>query len=144
MDADLQHSPSDLNKLLFEMKNGNFDFVIGSRFLNKSSNYAKSLKSIIRLLLSKIFIFIINTMFRLKVTDPLAGFFICKKKSLKNYKLLYKKGFKILLDYLIVNRGNLKIKEIPIKVNKRKYGESKLNLKIFLLFLKQCFFYFFK
>ena len=83
-------------------------------------------------------------MFRLKATDPLAGFFICKKKSLKNHKLLYKKGFKILLDYLVVNRGNLKIKEIPIKVNKRKYGESKLNLKIFLLFLKQCYFYFFK
>ena len=144
MDADLQHSPSDLNKLLFEMKNGNFDFVIGSRFLNQSSNYSKSLKSIIRLLLSKIFIFIINKMFRLKVTDPLAGFFICKKKSLKNNRLLYKRGFKILLDYLVVNRGNLKIKEIPIKVSKREYGESKLNLKIFLLFLKQCFFYFFK
>ena len=141
MDADLQHTPSDINKLYFEIKKKNLDLVIGSRFLKQSSNYSKSLKSIIRLCLSKIFIRTINFIFKLKVTDPLAGFFISKKKSLKNNKHLYKKGFKILLDYLIVNKKKLKVKDIPIKVSKRLHGNSKLNLKIFFLFLKQCYFY---
>ena len=50
-------------------------------------------------------------------------------------------GFKILLDYLIVNRKKFKIGDIPIKVNKRLHGNSKLNFKIFYLFLKQCYFY---
>lgn len=141
MDADLQHSPNDINKLYNEITKNNLDIVIGSRFLKNSSNYSKSIKSIIRLFLSKIFISLINLLFGLNVTDPLAGFFISKKKSLKNNKHLYKKGFKILLDYLIVNRKELKIKDIPIKVNKRLYGNSKLNFKIFYLFLKQCYFY---
>jgi dolichol-phosphate mannosyltransferase len=144
MDADLQHSPDDINKLYSEIKKSNLDFVIGSRFLSQSSNYSKSLKSIIRLFLSKIFIGMINILFGLNVSDPLAGFFICKKKSLKNNKLLYKRGFKILLDYLVVNKNKLKVKDIPIKVNKRLYGSSKLNIKIFLLFLKQCYFYLFR
>ncbi|MDC1127046.1 glycosyltransferase [Candidatus Pelagibacter sp.] len=141
MDADLQHSPSDINKLYNEITKNNLDIVIGSRFLKNSSNYSKSIKSIVRLSLSKIFISLINLLFGLNVTDPLAGFFISKKKSLKNNKHLYKKGFKILLDYLIVNRKELKTKDIPINVNKRLHGNSKLNLKIFYLFLKQCFFY---
>ena len=49
MDADLQHSPIDINKLFFEIKKNNQDFVVGSRFLSQSSNYSKSIKSIIRL-----------------------------------------------------------------------------------------------
>ena len=144
MDADLQHHPENINKLLKEIQKNNLDFVIGSRFLKNSSNYSKSLKSIVRLFLSKLFIAIINYLFKLNVTDPLAGFFICKRTSLKNNKLLYKKGFKILLDYLIVNRKKIKLKEVPIKVNKRHYGNSKLNIKIFLLFVRQCFFHFLK
>ena len=141
MDADLQHSPNDINKLYNEITKNDLDIVIGSRFLKNSSNYSNSLKSIVRLFLSKTFIFLINLLFGLKVTDPLAGFFISKKKSLKNNKYLYKKGFKILLDYLIVNKKKLKVKDIPIKVNKRLHGNSKLNFKIFYLFLKQCYFY---
>ena len=144
MDADLQHHPEDINNLLKEIQENNLDFVIGSRFLKNSSNYSKSLKSIVRLLLSKFFIAVINYLFKLNITDPLAGFFICKRTSLKNNKLLYKKGFKILLDYLIVNRKKIKLKEIPIKVNKRHHGNSKLNIKIFLLFVRQCFFHLLK
>ena len=105
MDADLQHSPNDINKLFLEIKKNNLDFVIGSRFLNRSRNYSKSIKSVIRLSLSKLFIYFINKLFKLNVTDPLTGFFICKKESIKNSKPLYKKGFKILLDYLIVNNN---------------------------------------
>ena len=144
MDADLQHHPEDINNLLKEIQENNLDFVIGSRFLKNSSNYSKSLKSIVRLFLSKFFIAVINYLFKLNITDPLAGFFICKRTSLKNNKLLYKKGFKILLDYLIVNRKKIKLKEIPIKVNKRHHGNSKLNIKIFLLFVRQCFFHLLK
>jgi len=144
MDADLQHSPDNINKLFLEIKKNNLDFVIGSRFLKESKNYKNSLKSVIRFMLSKFFIFIINKLFSLKVTDPLAGFFICKKKSLKNNKLLFKRGFKVLLDYLIVNKNNLKIKEVPIKFNKRLHGNSKLNIKVFILFLKQCYFHILK
>lgn len=144
MDADLQHSPSDINIMLNTIKSFNYDFVIGSRFLKDSYNNSSSFKSQLRLTLSKIFIFLIRKIFKLKVHDPLSGFFICKKNSLKKSRYLYKKGFKILLDYLITNKNKLKLKEIPITVNKREYGASKLNIKIFITFIKQCFFYYIK
>ena len=37
---------------------------------------------------------------------------MCKKDSLKDNRNLYKNGFKILLDYLIVKKKRLKIKII--------------------------------
>ena len=62
MDADLQHSPSDINKLYNEITKNDLDIVIGSRFL-KIPKYSSSLKSIVRLFLSKSFIFLINLLF---------------------------------------------------------------------------------
>ena len=141
MDSDLQHSPTDINQMLNILNNTNYDFVIGSRFLKNSGYYSVTIKSKIRILLSKFFIFLINILFKIRVSDPLSGFFICKKNSLIDNKNLYKNGFKILLDYLIVKKKRLKIKEIPITINKRLYGNSKLNIKIFLIFIKQFYFH---
>jgi dolichol-phosphate mannosyltransferase len=143
MDSDLQHSPVDINKMLYLINNSNYDFVIGSRFLKNSTYETITILSIIRILLSKFMVLLINFFFKIKIKDPLSGFFICKKESLKNNKKLYKKGFKILLDYLIIKK-TLKIKEISITMKKRMHGKSKLNVKIIFEFIKQCYFYLFK
>ena len=110
MDSDLQHSPTDINQMLNILNNTNYDFVIGSRFLKNSGYYSVTIKSKIRILLSKFFIFLINILFKIRVSDPLSGFFICKKNSLIDNKNLYKNGFKILLDYLIVKKKKIKNK----------------------------------
>ena len=141
MDSDLQHNPTDINQMLNILNNTNYNFVIGSRFLKNSEYYSVTIKSKIRILLSKLFIFLINILFKIRMSDPLSGFFMCKKDSLKGNGNLYKNGFKILLYYLIVKKKILKIKEIPININKRLYGNSKLNIKIFLIFIKQCYFH---
>lgn len=143
MDSDLQHSPIDINKMLYLINNSNYDFVIGSRFLKDSTCETATIISKIRISLSKFMILLINFFFKINIKDPLSGFFICKKEALKNSKKLYKKGFKILLDYLIV-KNTLKTKEISIAMNKRTHGKSKLNIKIIFEFIKQCNFYLFK
>jgi dolichol-phosphate mannosyltransferase len=143
MDSDLQHSPVDINKMLYLINNSNYDFVIGSRFLKNSTCETTTVISKIRITLSKFMVLLISFFFKIKIKDPLSGFFICKKESLKNSKKLYKKGFKILLDYLI-SKNTLKTKEISITMNKRMHGNSKLNVRIIFEFIKQCNFYLFK
>ena len=113
MDSDLQHSPTDINKMFNILNNTNYNFVVGSRFLKNSEYYSVTIKSKIRILLSKLFIFLINILFKIKISDPLSGFFICKKDTLKDNRNLYKKGFKILLDYLIVKKKKIKNKGNP-------------------------------
>ena len=71
-----------------------------------------------------------------KTKDPLSGFFIFKKKFfMKNRKKLYSKGYKILSDLLYSTKQNLNIKDINISFDKRAKGESKIKIKILLIFI---------
>lgn len=142
MDADLQHSPKNIKKIYSKLINSNFDMIIGSRFLKGSINYRSGFKSKFRLFLSYTFCFLLNLLFKPKISDHLSGFFIAKKKILSvNKKKLFKKGFKIILDYYLLLRKDVRIGEIPIEMNKRNSGYSKLNLKILLLIIKEVYFH---
>ena len=138
MDCDLQHSHKDANymkKVIFKEK---LDMVIGSRFLNKK---LRGNLYLFRSIFSLIFIAFINFFFIKKTTDPLSGFFICKKKiiieSKKNYFL---KGYKILFDIIYNSRCNINSKDLQINFKKRLIGKSKLNIRIVILFLHQIIF----
>jgi dolichol-phosphate mannosyltransferase len=142
MDSDLQHDPSNLNRITNVIIKKNVDMVIGSRFLKKSKYNKHKLSSILRVFLSKTFNLIFNKIFCTNVSDPLSGIFISKRKILiSNQDKLFKRGFKIILDYLIILRFKYKIIECPIILNERIEGKSKLNITILLLIIKQIFFY---
>ena len=130
MDSDMQHDPKNIKKSITEMKKNNFDMIIGSRFLKGSKNYKSTLKSWFRLFLSKSFKNIFNLIFFSNISDPLSGFFVVKKsKIIGKEKYLYKKGFKIVMDYYLYLKDKIKITEIPINLNKRQYGKVNLILK---------------
>ena len=142
MDSDLQHDPINIEKALSILSKNEIDIVIGSRFLNGSKNYTHSLKSRFRLRLSKLFIYLFNLIFKTNLSDPLSGFFASKRLILLNKDhLLFKKGFKIVLDFYLLLRNKTKISEIPISLNKRNSGSSKITFKILLLIIKQVLFY---
>lgn len=127
MDADFQHNPLDLNRLIKKFYLSNYDFVIGCRKFDKKLK--KNLK-LIRFYSSVIIIYIFNLFLGFKTSDPMSGFFIFKKQIfVRNKNRLYGSGFKILTD-LIYSEENLKIKDIYINFDTRKYNKSKMNFKI--------------
>ena len=127
MDADFQHNPLDIIKLIKIFFSSKYDFVIGCRRFDQ--NLKKNLK-LMRFYSSLIITYIFNLLLGYKTSDPMSGFFIFKKKIfLRNKKKLYGSGFKILTD-LIYSEKNLKIKDIYINFDLRKYNKSKMNFKI--------------
>ena len=137
MDGDLQHNPKYILKMIKQMKKYNCDCVVGARDLINSR--VKSL-SIIRQTASYILINFFNIIFGKKTIDPMSGFFLFKKKIyLKNKNVLFLKGFKILAD-LIYSNKNISVKDIFIKFDYRKKGESKLNFKILIILIHYIFF----
>ena len=92
-------------------------------------------------MISRLAISTINFIFGKLTSDPLSGFFICKKKLIMNYKkYFFSKGYKILFDILYNSKKDLKIKDINIKFKKRYFEKSKFNLRIILLFFMQILF----
>lgn len=137
MDCDLQHDPEILNDLYNAIKLKNIYLVSGSRFLKKSINNTKKLKYVFRLMLSRFLNQTINVFLNISLSDPLTGLFITeRKKILKQNKNLYLNGYKIFLDFYATKNIKNNHIEIPIKLNERIYGKSKLNFKTLFNILK--------
>lgn len=129
MDADGQHDPEDIYRLLVEVKNGH-DFVIGSRYVE--GGHVPENWSYQRRLISTLASSIVKTGLGLKgVEDCSGGFRAIKSSALKSIDLdnLNVKGyaFQAALLEAIMSRG-FSIKEIPIDFGQRENGESKMGI----------------
>jgi dolichol-phosphate mannosyltransferase len=125
MDADLQHPPEKLPELLRPLREGNADFVLGSRYMPGGSTEAEW--GIFRKINSRIATFLARP-FAGNVTDPMAGFFALKRQTYRNARNLTPLGYKIALELMCKARVQ-NVREIPIHFAMRLKGESKLSLK---------------
>jgi dolichol-phosphate mannosyltransferase len=135
MDCDLQHDPKYIKKMWKKFNKHNYDIVVANRFIKKkiigNLGYFRSFISLFTISL-------IHLIFGKRVSDPLSGFFLCKKNIILNYKVnFFSCGYKILFDIIYNGRNNLKIGHQNIAFNNRKYEKSKFNWGIILIFLKQ-------
>ncbi|MEO0254226.1 MAG: glycosyltransferase family 2 protein [candidate division WOR-3 bacterium] len=118
MDADLQNDPEDIKKLIEEMERG-YDVVSGWRKERKDPFFTKVLPS-------RIANFMISFITGVKLKDYGCTLKAYKSEVVKNLRL-YGEMHRFL-PALCAFEG-AKIKEIPVKHNKRLKGKSKYGLK---------------
>src|SRR6266498_974401 len=127
MDADLQHPPEMIPRLLRHAQKSGADIVIGSRLAPGGDS---SSLGFTRNVISHVFALTTRIAFPQRlwnVTDPLTGFFLTKRTSVKPAELK-PDGFKILLE-ILVSHPQLKVSEVPIQFGHRNAGESKASVK---------------
>jgi len=132
LDADLQHPPELLPKMLERVKEG-YDVVIASRYVKGGGVKGWSLwRKLVSKVATKLAHLVIPES-RL-VKDPMSGFFMFKRSVLKNASL-NPTGYKILLEVLVKGRYS-SISEVPYLFEPRKRGKSKLGSKEIINYLK--------
>lgn len=128
MDADFSHSPSDIPRLLKEIKD--CDLVIGSRYISGVNVVNWPIR---RLLLSIFASRYVRFVTRMPVKDPTAGFKCFRREVLESLDLdnIISDGysFQIEIHYKTWKSG-WRIKEIPIVFTERRDGKSKMSKKI--------------
>ena len=135
MDGDLQHHPSNLPNFIKMFFDKNIDILVGTRDFNNKI-WANDL-SPLRFQVSKNLIKIFNLILGFKTNDPLSGFFIFKKKIYwKNKKFFFGRGYKILIDFIYNSNQVIKVNDHPINFKMRKFKSSKINIQVFLNFIK--------
>jgi putative flippase GtrA len=137
MDADLQHPPEMIPRLLHQAKQSGADLVMGSRL---AAGGDSSSLGFTRNIISHVFALTTRLAFapRLwKVTDPLTGFFLTRRSALKAEELK-PDGFKILLE-ILVSHPELQVSEVPIQFGHRNAGESKASVKETIKFFRGLF-----
>jgi dolichol-phosphate mannosyltransferase len=127
MDADLQHPPETIPRLLERRLRSGDDVVIASRFC---ADGAVGAFGLLRRLLSRVSTVTAKLVFRDRlrgVTDPLSGFFLVRRDAV-DLDLLRPLGFKILLEILVSSRP-LRVSEVPFVFGERHAGESKASAR---------------
>lgn len=125
MDADLQHPPEAIPYLLAPLKNDEADFVLGSRYIAGGTT-AEGWGSV-RRLNSRVATLLARP-FAGRTKDPMSGFFALRRDTYRSARRLTPLGYKIALELMCKCRVK-RIAEVPIHFARRHAGESKLNLK---------------
>ena len=131
MDADFSHNPDDLVKLYNDIKNGDSDVAIGSRYIRGVNvvNWPMG-----RVLMSYFASTYVRMVTGLKIMDTTAGFVCWSRKVLETIDLDRIKfigyAFQIEMKYTAVQLG-FKVGEVPIIFTDRTEGTSKMNKSIF-------------
>ncbi len=121
MDADGQHEPGCIADILNELKNDEYDLIIGSRFLGKKKNDYGFLRRIG----IHFFAVIVTLLTKNKITDPTSGF-----QGLSNNILKFFVEDEYPYDYpdadilILASFTGFKIKEIPVVIYNKKAGKS--------------------
>jgi len=131
MDADLSHPPESVPGLYRAVAGGDCEIAIGSRYVEGGS--VEEGWGLFRWLNSKVATSLARGL--TKVKDPMGGFFAIRRDVFESAPPLAPLGYKILLE-LLAKCPKARAKELPIEFKDRKFGESKLNLRQQVLYLR--------
>lgn len=124
-DADGQHNPKYIAKIIKPLENDKADIVIGSRMLSRAETEYCSTK--IRMVGISIISFAIKLLSGKKIYDTTSGFRAINKKVLelfaKDYPLEYPEP---ISNFLLADQG-YRIKEVQVSMNKRIGGRSSIG-----------------
>jgi len=143
VDADGQHDPKEIPKLLQALTEKKVDMVIGSRFLGDSE--FKS--SLMRRIGISIFSRVISTIAGQKITDPTSGFRAANRKAIQLFASNYPQDYPEPEAVVLLHQCRLKMGEIPVGMSKRYSGESSITrirsvyyvVKVLLAIFVDCF-----
>lgn len=133
IDGDLQHDETRLPVMLAEMRSGQYDLAVASRYVEGGNN--AGLANQWRHMLSDGGIWLAQKILPVKLADPMSGFFMLRRTLFEQLApQLTGQGFKILLDLVLSAPVPLRVKEVPAEFHERVAGESKLNALVVLQF----------
>lgn len=121
IDADGQHNPEDIPKLVKPIVEGKADFVLGSRFLGKSQVKMPFQKKVGNRILSLIVSFLVGE----KLSDTQTGFRALNRRALLSLNLISDFTYTQEMILTLCFKG-LRCATVPVQVSPRKYGRSKV------------------
>jgi dolichol-phosphate mannosyltransferase len=133
IDADLQHDPAILPKMIAALDAG-AEIAVGSRYVEGGGtgtwNAVRRFQSWVATKLAQTFLGV-------ELTDPMSGYFVLPRVDFNRvHKQLDSSGFKILLE-IIARLAPSRLEEVPYTFRTRVAGKSKLSSRVVLQYLGQ-------
>ena len=123
LDADGQHEPADIERLLEPLRDETADAVIGSRFLGETIYRT----SFFRFIGIRFFRVLVNLFTGCKFTDPTSGFFAINRHLMQFYSAQYPSDYPEVDSYILMHRLNIRAVEVPVRMYEREEGKSSIT-----------------
>lgn len=130
VDADGQHDPAEVYRLLVPLYDYQADLVIGSRFL-EDVDYKTSLT---RSLGIRFYSKLASLLTKQRITDVNSGFKAMNRKAIAYIAEDYPARHPAFEATVKICRKGLMIKEIPVEMRPRKHGMSEFSIKRLFLY----------
>ncbi len=133
VDADGQHNPSEIEKLFEPLKEGEFDVVIGSRYLDKNDYQT----TFFRRVGAVIFMGLNFLTTGQKIKDNTSGFRCYNRRTIEFLSKTYPDDYPEVEAIAVLGKNGFRIKEIPVRMRSRHSGSSSItNLKSIYYMIK--------
>jgi glycosyltransferase involved in cell wall biosynthesis len=143
VDADGQHDPKEIQKLLRTLERDKADVTIGSRFMRGSSYKGSTMRRIG----IAIFSGVISMIVRQRITDPTSGFRASNRKAIQLFASDYPQDYPEPEVVILLHQCHLKMEEVSVGMSERYSGESSITkirsiyymVKVLLAIFVDCF-----
>lgn len=123
VDADGQHPPQEVRRLLGAMKESGCDLVLGSRFILRDGYQS----SFVRRFGIRLFSWLLSIICHTKITDATSGFRAVNHRAIQVLAGSYQEEYPGVEGILSVDRAGLQITEVPVRMLKRQAGRSSIG-----------------
>ncbi|CAB4343051.1 MAG: glycosyltransferase [Actinobacteria bacterium] len=123
IDADGQHVPEQIQRLLQAMHEHSWDIVIGSRYLQGG---VAPRTSVLRLFTMKFLAKYLSLLLRKKITDGTSGFRASGQRAIDVFSRHYPHEYlgDTIESLVIASKLGMTVGEVPVTINDRSHGKS--------------------
>jgi len=123
IDADGQHDPAEVPRLISLLLENDTDFIVGSRFMEDRKYSTSVARGIGIRMLSALLSLITHQ----RVTDPTSGFQAAKRDVIAFYADEYPHDYPEPETRALLHRAGFLVKEAPVSVHRRLEGQSSIT-----------------
>lgn len=124
VDADGQHPPEGIPALIEAVQNDEADMVIGSRYIENEDRDPSLVRGLGKSLLSSVVSFLAGQ----TITDSSSGFRAMNRRVVHVLAGMYPRDYPEPESVVLLTREKFRVKEIPVRMNRRMVGESSITL----------------
>ncbi len=123
VDADGQHNPEELLKIITPVLRGEVDMVLGSRFVETTSYKASFARRMGILVFSAVVSLITGQTFK----DTTSGYRAVNRRVIEFFADNYPTDYPEVEALVLLKKNGFTIKEIPVTMAPREHGESSIT-----------------
>lgn len=123
VDADGQHKPEELSKIIQPLLEDQADMVLGSRFMTQTA-YRSTLGRRIGI---HILAMLVSLFTRQSITDPTSGFRAINRRGIELFARDYSTDYPEVDSLVLLKKHRLRIREVAVEMEQRQAGHSSIT-----------------